>query len=109
MSRSLVKDQQKLLDLGIDAFRYADFHGVSHEPSEHCQGNAGVAGGRFDDGLSGSECTGRAGALEDAEHDPVLDAAGGVLGFELGEKPYAGVRRERAKLDERRVAYQAPD
>src|SRR3970040_769912 len=49
------------------------------------------------------------GLFEDADDDPVLDAAGGVQRFELGEEADTGFRREAAQFDHGRPAHAVAD
>ena len=84
---------QQFLDLRVDAYRHADFHGMAEEPPEEGESNARIPGRGLDDRLARRKLPGYAGGPQDPPDDPVLDAPGRVLAFELGEQAHAGLRR----------------
>ena len=67
------------------------------------EAEAGVAGGRLDDGAAGLEHAVVLGRLDHRQADAVLDRAARVLQLELGEQP-AGPGIELGEFDHRRVA-----
>ena len=69
------------------------------------QAEAGIAGGRLDDGAAGRQPAVALGGLDHRQRDAVLDRAAGILAFELEEQP-AGAGVELGELDDRRLADQ---
>ena len=85
---------------------FGHYHGdgVAFETANHRQGDAGVAGGGFQDGAGGGDFAVGFGAFNHLEGDAVLDAAGGVLALQLGVDPHGRVGAEVVQLHQRGVA-----
>src|SRR5579872_1380018 len=64
---------------------------------------AGIAGGRLDQGSAASQLARRFRGLDQRTPDPILDRTGGILVFELGKEP-AWASIEMGKLDQGCVA-----
>ncbi len=69
--------------LGGHLVRHHQHHPITLGAADQCQAQAGVAGGGFDDGATGSQAAVAFGGVDHGQADAVLDRTAGVLGFEL--------------------------
>jgi hypothetical protein len=81
---------------GLGAFhrevlRHDQHHAVALDGRGHGQGDAGVAGGGFDQGVAGLDLAALLGALDHREGRPVLDRTGRVVAFQLAENHVAAL------------------
>ena len=86
-----------------------DLERVALDLGDHGQGDAGVAGRRLDDLLTGPQAPVLLRLVDHGLGGPVLDRAAGVPALELGHDGHPGVRAEGADVDHRRVADQVED
>jgi hypothetical protein len=97
-------DGERARDFGIDVLGHDDARVIAHRTADHGEGDAGVAGGGFDDGVAGDDATVALGVLDHMADDAVLDGACRVPAFELGVEVYFWVRREVVNANDWRVA-----
>ena len=89
-------------------------HGLRHGQDDlvaagsahHGQGDAGVAGGAFNDGAAGLEGTGLFGGVDDGHADAVLDAVGRVVELKLDGDGGIQALAEPVQPDQRGAADQ---
>ena len=77
--------------------------------SDQGQADAGVPGGRFDDGAARLEHAGGLGGVDHLDRDAVLAAAPGIEVFDLRDHPAAALGYDRVQLDQRGVADEFTD
>ncbi len=71
--------------LATEALRHDEDAAISAHRRDEGQADAGVAGGRLDDGASGLEAALPLGSRDHRPADAILDAAAGIHVFQLGE------------------------
>ena len=81
-----------------------DLQRIALARADHRERDAGVAGGRLEDGLAGRDRAPLLGVLDQRARDAILDRAGRVVGLELGPDAHARLGRKTLQLDQRRVA-----
>ncbi|MDT4863759.1 hypothetical protein FQZ97_984800 [compost metagenome] len=91
--------------LGGHLVRHHQHHPVALGTADQGQAEAGVAGGRLDDGAAGLEAAVALGAVDHRQADAVLDRAAGILRLEL-EEQRAGAGIEAGDAHQRGVADQ---
>jgi hypothetical protein len=74
------------LAFGGGVVRHDQDHLVTLDRRRHGQGDAGVAGGRFDQGIAGLDLPAQLGASDHRQRRAVLDRAGRVVPFELEQR-----------------------
>mmetsp|Transcript_42601 Transcript_42601/g.78763 ORF Transcript_42601/g.78763 Transcript_42601/m.78763 type:complete len:246 (+) Transcript_42601:780-1517(+) len=92
-------------------FRHGQDELVPSGGGDHGESDAGIAGGRFDEGrLAGDDVSSRL-RLEDHGHgDPILDGVGGVRRLELGDDLGLAIRTDDAvEADERSASDETED
>ncbi len=95
---------QQLGALLGDVVGHHDLERIALAPADHRQRDAGVAGGRLEDGVPGLDRAALLGVLDHVLGDPVLDGAGGIAALELGPEADLGLGRQSRQLDQRCVA-----
>ncbi len=96
--------RQQVAPLLGGVLRHDAHDAVALEPGRHGQGDAGVAGGRLQDGAAGRQPAVLLGLFDHVERGAVLDGAGRVAVLQLGPDPDLGGRRQAREADQRRVA-----
>ncbi len=95
---------QEASSLGRGVVGHGDDQPVALDRRDQRQADAGVAAGRFDDGVSRLQRAALFGRLDHRQSDAVLDAAGGVEGLELDQHLGVLVSRQSSQSHHRRRA-----
>ena len=113
-------DGRGQVDLGAEAFEEAaalDGHVFGHGEDEaialhrgdHGEPNAGIAGGRLDDGRAGPEGSRALRVLDHGEGDAVLDGAAGIHALELPVDSGGAFGHDAVETDEGRGSDEVED
>ena len=85
-------------------FRHHQYHLVAAHRRRHRQRNAGVAAGRFDQGIARLDLAARLGLCDHRQRGPVFHRARRIIAFQLGQYGVGGRTGDALQLDQRRVA-----
>ena len=80
------EEAHQLAPLDAEGLRHGDDQRIALLRAHHRQPDAGIAGGRLDDGLSGLELPRLLGGLDDAEREAILDRAQRIERLDLDEQ-----------------------
>ncbi len=85
-------------------FRHHQYHFISHNRSRHRQRDAGVAAGRFDQGIAGLDLAARLRMLDHGQRRTVFHRPCRVIAFQLDQYGVGGIARNALQFYQRGVA-----
>ncbi len=92
------------LAFGARVVRHDQDEFVALDRRGHGQGDAGIAGSGFDQGVAGLDIAARFGPGNHRQRGTVLDRAGGVVAFELDQDGVTGFTGQTLQANQRGVA-----